>query len=172
VGDGQAPPVRKRPTYLHAERELLDGWLEFHRSTLLVKCDGLTDALRKARPVESSLLSLHGLVRHIAETERNWFSRILENKPDLGRIWHDPAVEGSPMVPLDHANWEEDLAVYRDQCDHNRRVAADRALDDCGTWRGKQVSLRSVYLHMIQEYARHNGHADIIRELLDGATGL
>jgi len=82
------------------------------------------------------------------------------------------AGEGSPLVPLDHANWEEDLAVYQDQCDHSRQVAAARAFDDCGTWRGKQVSMRSVYLHMIQEYARHNGHADMIRELLDGATGL
>jgi hypothetical protein len=45
---------------------------------------------------------------------------ILENKPDLGRIWYDPAVEGSPLVPLDHANWEEDLATYQDQCDHSR----------------------------------------------------
>jgi Protein of unknown function (DUF664) len=89
------------------------------------------------------VLSLHGLVRHMAETERNWFSRILENKPDLGRIWYDPAVEGSPLVPLDHANWEEDLATYQDQCDHSR-----------------------------QEYARRNGHADMIRQLLDGATGL
>jgi predicted DsbA family dithiol-disulfide isomerase len=58
------------------------------------------------------------------------------------------------------------------QCDHSRQVAAARAFDDRGTWRGKQVSMRSVYLHMIQEYARHNGHADMIRELLDGATGL
>jgi uncharacterized damage-inducible protein DinB len=161
-----------RPTYLHAERELLDGWLEFHRSTLLVKSDGLSDDIRKARPVASSLLSLHGLVRHMAETERNWFSRILERKPDLPRIWHDPTVKDSPLDSLKHASWEEDLAVYHDQCEHSRRVAASRTFDDFGVWRGKRVTLRSVYLHMIQEYARHNGHADLIRELLDGAVGL
>jgi uncharacterized damage-inducible protein DinB len=172
VADGPQPPERKRPTYLRTERELLDGWLEFHRSTLLAKCEGLSDELRKARPVATSLLSLHGLVRHLAETERNWFSRILEEKSDLPRIWYDPSVDGSPLVPLDQVDWEKDLATYRDQCEHSRRVAASRAFDDCGVWRGKRVSMRSVYLHMIQEYARHNGHADLIRELLDGAVGL
>jgi uncharacterized damage-inducible protein DinB len=166
------PQPRVRPTYLQGERELLAGWLEFHRATLLVKCEGLSDEMRKARPVSTSLLSLHGLVRHIAETERNWFSRILEAKPDLGRIWYDPAVEGSPIVPLDDANWEADLATYREVCGHSRKAAEAHALDDTGTWRDKQVSLRSIYLHMIQEYARHNGHADIIRELLDGEVGL
>lgn len=171
--DGPPPPsARTRPTYLHPERELLDGWLEFHRATLLVKCEGLNDELRKARPVASSLLSLHGLVRHLAETERNWFSRILEEKPDLPRIWYDPAVDGSPLVPLDEADWDADLATYRNQCEHSRRVAATRTFEDCGVWREKRVSMRSVYLHMIQEYARHNGHADLMRELLDGAVGL
>ncbi|ABW13272.1 protein of unknown function DUF664 [Parafrankia sp. EAN1pec] len=153
MADEPEPPARTRPTYLQDERELLDGWLEFHRSTLLAKCDGLSDDLRGARPVATSLLSLHGLVRHLAETERNWFSRILEAKPDLGRIWYDPAVEGSPLVPLEHTSWEEDLATYQEQCEHSRRVAAVRSFDDCGVWRGKQVSMRSVYLHMIQEYA-------------------
>ena len=74
--------MRVRPTYVVDERELLDGWLEFHRATLLVKCEGLNDAQRKARPIPTSELSLHGLVRHMAETERNWFRRILLREPD------------------------------------------------------------------------------------------
>jgi hypothetical protein len=175
MGDDQSPrpPTRgSRPTYLQDERELLDGWLEFHRATLLMKCDGLGADLRRARPVASSLLSMHGLVRHLAETERNWFGRILGNAPDLPRIWHDPAVDGSPLVPLDDASWDEDLSTYLDQCEHSRLVAAARTFDDYGVWRGKRVSMRSVYLHMIQEYARHNGHADLIREILDGSVGL
>ncbi|ONH31679.1 DinB family protein [Pseudofrankia asymbiotica] len=172
MGDSAEGRARTRPTYLRGERDLLDGWLEFHRATLLLKCEGISDELRRSRPVASSLLSLHGLVRHLAETERNWFSRILEEKPDLPRIWYDPSVDGSPLVPLDEVDWDEDLATYRKQCDHSRRVAASRTLDDCGVWREKLVSMRSVYLHMIQEYARHNGHADIIRELLDGVVGL
>lgn len=167
-------PVRSRvrPTYLLDERELLEGWLEFHRSTLLVKCEGLSDPQRKDRPVTTSLLSLHGLVRHIAEAERNWFQRVLLRDPDYPRIWYDPAVPDSPLVPLDQASWEDDLAAWRAECDASRQAARSRSLDDTGTWREKHVSLRSIYLHMIQEYARHNGHADLIRELEDGAVGL
>jgi uncharacterized damage-inducible protein DinB len=160
-------PVRTRPTYVRDERELLDRWLEFHRATLLAKCEGLTDRQRKDRPVASSELSLHGLVRHLAETERNWFQRILLRDLDLPQIW-----PGRALVPLDDADWQDDLDVWRTECDAGRRIAESHSLDDYGFWRDKQVSLRSVYLHMIQEYARHNGHADFIRELQDGVVGL
>jgi uncharacterized damage-inducible protein DinB len=172
VPDDPAPLTRTRPTYLSDERELLDGWLEFHRSTLLEKCDGLSDEMRKARPVASSLLSLHGLVRHLTETERNWFGRIVGNEPDLARIWLSSAGENRPLYPLDDASWEEDLALYLEQCEHSRQVVASRTFDDYGTWRDKKITMRSAYLHMIQEYARHNGHADMIRELLDGTVGI
>jgi uncharacterized damage-inducible protein DinB len=165
-------PSRVRPTYVRDERQLLDGWLEFHRATLLVKCAGLTEDQRKDRPIGTSLLSLHGLVRHLAETERNWFQRILLRQLDFPRIWHEPAGEGSPLVPLDNASWEDDLATWQGECDASREVAASHDLDDTGIWRDKQVSLRSIYLHMIQEYARHNGHADFLRELEDGSVGL
>ena len=70
-------PRRVEPTYLLGERDMLEGWLEFHRTTLLLKCEGLDDAARKSRPVPTSLLSLHGLVRHMAEVERSWFRRTL-----------------------------------------------------------------------------------------------
>jgi uncharacterized damage-inducible protein DinB len=163
---------RVRPTYVLDDRGLLDGWLEFHRATLLVKCEGLTDDQRKVRPIESSELSLHGLIRHMAETERNWFRRVLLRDPGLPRIWHDPSTGSSALVPLDHASWEDDLATWQGECEQSRAVAAGHDLDDTGEWREKQVSLRSIYLHMIQEYARHNGHADFIRELLDGTVGL
>lgn len=162
---------RRRPTYLRAERDLLAGWLDFHRSTLEVKCEGLTDEQRKARPVVSSSLSLHGLVRHLAETERNWFQRIVAGQ-EAPRIWADGSVKDSPLVPLDDAVWEDDLETWRTECETNRRIAASLDLDATGRWRQKEVSLRSAYLHMIQEYARHNGHADLIRELIDGSVGL
>jgi uncharacterized damage-inducible protein DinB len=163
---------RTRPTYLLDDRELLEAWMEFHRATLLVKCEGLTDDQRKARPIATSLLSLHGLVRHLAETERNWFRRVLLREPDVPRIWHDPALKDSILIPLDNANWEEDLGVWQSECKASNEAASRKSLDDTGLWREKQVSLRSIYLHMIQEYARHNGHADIIRELIDGSVGL
>ena len=164
-----APSGRVRPTYLHGERELLEAWLDFHRSTLWCKCEGLNDEQRKRRPVETSMLSLHGLLRHLAETERNWFCRILQEMPDIGPIW---TVEGDKMTALEDADWDEDVSAWQDQCERSREIASTHALDDAGTWRRKDVTLRAIYCHMIQEYARHNGHADIIRELIDGSTGL
>jgi uncharacterized damage-inducible protein DinB len=167
VADEGKQQSRVRPTYARDERELLDRWLDFHRATLQAKCEGLTDRQRKDRPVATSELSLHGLVRHVTETERNWFQRVLLNDLTQSPIW-----PGGALVPLDEANWEGDLDIWRAECDASRRVAASRSLDDYGLWRDKQISLRSIYLHMIQEYARHNGHADLIRELEDGAVGL
>jgi uncharacterized damage-inducible protein DinB len=162
---------RTEPAYGLGEREMLEQWLEFHRATLLHKCEGLDDAGRKARPVATSKLSLHGLIRHMAEVERNWFQRVLLRAPETPTIWYDPQVEDSELVPLDEADWETDLAVWREECKQSRRAAAGRELDDAGLRRGDEVSLRWIYTHMIEEYARHNGHADLIRELVDGAVG-
>jgi uncharacterized damage-inducible protein DinB len=161
---------RVRPTYVLDERELLDGWLEFHRATLSVKCEGLDDAQRRARPIPTSDLSLHGLVRHMAETERNWFGRILLRDQATQQIWDEAA--NNPFGPIDDADWEEDFTVWQNECRASSAAASRYRLDDTGEWRGKQVSLKSIYLHMIQEYARHNGHADLIRELLDGTVGM
>jgi uncharacterized damage-inducible protein DinB len=162
---------RSEPAYLLADRAMLEAWLEFHRMTLLLKCEGLDDAGRKARPVPTSNLSLHGLVRHMAEVERNWFTRVLLSAADTPFIWFDPEVEDSDLVPLDDADWEHDLAAWHAECERSRANAADKALDHTGTRRGQAVSLRWIYTHMIEEYARHNGHADLIRELVDGAVG-
>jgi uncharacterized damage-inducible protein DinB len=154
------------------ERAMLEAWLEYHRTTLLIKCEGMDDDARKARPVASSRLSLHGLVRHMAEVERNWFSRVLQRAPDTPFIWYDPAVEDSELIPLDGADWAADLAAWQSECEQSRAAAAARGLDDTGRLRnGEPCSLRWIYVHMIEEYARHNGHADLIRELADGAVG-
>ncbi len=72
---------RVEPGYVLDERAMLEAWLEFHRTTLLLKCEGLDDEARKSRPVATSKLSLHGLVRHMAEVERNWFTRTLGRDP-------------------------------------------------------------------------------------------
>ncbi len=165
-------PRRVEPTYLLGERDMLEGWLEFHRTTLLLKCEGLDDAARKSRPVPTSLLSLHGLVRHMAEVERSWFRRTLLREPDLSYIysgtqdWHD-----QDLVPLETADWGSDLAIWKAECEASRQAAASRTLDDTGIRRGEAFSLRWIYSHMVEEYARHNGHADLIRELIDGAVG-
>jgi uncharacterized damage-inducible protein DinB len=164
-------PRRQDPGFGLGEREMLEAWLEFHRVTLLIKCEGLDDAGRKSRPIATSKLSLHGLVRHMAEVERNWFRRVLLRDPDLPPIWFDPAVEDSDLVPLDDADWETDLAAWHAECEACRAAAAAHGLDDTGIRRGAPCSLRWIYTHMIEEYARHNGHADIIRELVDGSVG-
>lgn len=165
-------PRRVEPAHTLGEREMLESWLEFHRVTLLFKCEGLGDAERKARPVRTSKLSLHGLVRHLAEVERNWFHRVLLAEPDAPSIWLDPGVEDSELVPLDDADWDTDLAAWQEECERSRRAAADHDLDDTGTGRdGEPFSLRWIYTHMIEEYARHNGHADLLRELVDGSVG-
>ena len=169
--DDLEDPRRQEPPYALDDRPMLEAWLEFHRTTLLMKCEGLDDAGRKSRPVESSLLSLHGLVRHMAEVERNWFHRVLRRQPETPSIWYDPAIDDSELVPLDDADWETDVALWEAECDASRRAAAAHELDDTGLRHGELCSLRWIYVHMIEEYARHNGHADLIRELVDGNVG-
>jgi len=165
-------PRRTEPAFVLPEREMLEGWLEYHRVTLLMKCEGLDDARRKARPIPTSLLSLHGLVRHMAEVEHNWFHRVLLDDPGSPAFWSDPEVEDSELVPLDDADWEADLATWQAACEASRQAAASRGLDELGVRRGEPCSLRWIYAHMIEEYARHNGHADLLAELVGGVVGL
>jgi hypothetical protein len=108
----------------------------------------------------------------MAEVERNWFRRVLLRERDTPPIWYDPAIEDSELVPLDDADWDADLAVWHAQCDASRAAAAEHDLDDTGIRRGEPCSLRWIYVHMIEEYARHNGHADLLRERVDGAAGV
>ncbi|HEX5365964.1 MAG TPA: DinB family protein [Acidimicrobiales bacterium] len=169
--DDLTDPRRVEPDYLLPERRMLEAWLEFHRTTLLLKCEGLTDADRKRRPVPTSQLSLHGLLRHMAEVERGWFRQTLLGEADAPGIWRDPATEDGELVPLDDADWAADLAAWEAEVRASRQAAASRQLDDTGPRSGEPCSLRWIYVHMIEEYARHNGHADLIRELVDGEVG-
>jgi uncharacterized damage-inducible protein DinB len=171
VVDDLVDPRRAEPEYVLGEREMLEQWLEFHRTTLFLKCEGLDDEQRKRRPVPTSRLSLHGLVRHMAEVERNWFRRCLLSEPDAPWIWYDAAREDSELVPLESADWMSDLRAWEEECEASRRAAAPRDLDDVGMRGTQRCTLRWIYVHMIEEYARHNGHADLIRELVDGRVG-
>src|ERR1700677_3681090 len=116
---------RNEPALVLGEREMLEGWLEYHRTTMLLKCEGVDDAGRKSRPVPTSKLSLHGLVRHMTEVERGWFLCTLLRQPDAPSIWYDPDVEDSELVPLDGADWESDLAAWKSECRSSRAAAAD-----------------------------------------------
>jgi uncharacterized damage-inducible protein DinB len=170
VGDLE-DPRRSEPSFVLDERDMLEGWLEFHRVTLLLKCEGLSDADRKVRPVATSLLSLHGLLRHMTEVERSWFRRSLLSEKDAPFLYYDGVNDDSDVFPLDDADWDDDLAAWYAECDASREAAKDKQLDFTGSRRGNPVSLRWIYSHMIEEYARHNGHADLIREMIDGNVG-
>ncbi len=156
------------------ERATLEGWLDFYRETLAWKVAGLDDPRLRETSAEPSPLTLLGLVQHLSEVERNWFRRVLAGE-DVGPIYpsaagpdgHDGGFELTEDVTAEQA-----LATWRAEIDHARANATTRALDDCGAFRGAQVSLRWIYVHMIGEYARHDGHADLIRERIDGATGV
>jgi hypothetical protein len=153
------------------ERTTLTGFLDFQRATLERKCDGLTGGQLREQPFAPSQLSLLGIVRHMAEVERNWFRTVLEGR-EMETIFWPPLDWQRTWRDLDNASVEESFAVWRAECARSRQlVAAAPSLEVTGWRRGEQIGLRWVLTHMIEEYARHNGHADLIRERLDGATG-
>jgi hypothetical protein len=160
------------PPLIADERTMLDAWLDLHRDILLWKCEGLAPEELVRRSAEPSSLSLIGLVRHMAEVERSWFRRRMADDASIGPIYDYSNSDDAEIDEVDPARVEEDFAIYRAEVNKCREVAARYGLDDLGrTYREKQVSLRWIYVHMIEEYARHNGHADLIRERIDGATG-
>ena len=153
------------------ERTTLTGFLDFQRAPLERKCDGLTGDQLRERAVPPSQLSLLGIVRHLAEVERNWFRPVLEGA-ELATIFWPPLDWQRTLRDLEQASVAESFAAWREECAHARElVAAAPSLDVTGWRRGEEIGLRWVLTHMIEEYARHNGHADLIRERLDGATG-
>ena len=120
----------------------------------------------------SSALSLLGLVRHMAGNERIWF-RIRFAHADVEDLYQSPEQpEGGEFALRDPATAETDFATYRNEVGQARKVVQGRSLDEKFGDETVTVDLRWLYAHMIDEYARHNGHADLIRELIDGATGL
>jgi uncharacterized damage-inducible protein DinB len=163
-------PDRPEPPFVGDERAMLEAWLDFHRATLLLKCAGLDDDQLRRRSVEPSSLSLLGLVRHMTDVERNWFRRVLGGE-DAPPVHYADDNEDGDFDDVDGADVAGDLRTYRDEVEVCRGRAAARDLDDTGRRRGEAVSLRWIYVHMIEEYARHNGHADLLRERIDGATG-
>ena len=154
------------------ERTMLESWLDWQRATLGIKCDGLDAAQLRRRSAEPSSMSLLGLVRHLAEVERGWFRRCL-GKQDLKAIWCTREDPDADFDNVDDADPDSDMARWRDEIAQARSVmSVIGSLDETGTrGKGSEVSARWVLVHMIEEYARHNGHADLLRERIDGATG-
>ncbi len=154
------------------ERTTLESWLDFHRVTLAMKCEGLDDEQAAATPVPPSGLTLTGLVQHLAEVERNWFRRVLagEEAPPIYGPKADGPDGGFELAA--GATLRGALATWRAEVTRAREHCAGRALADTGRFLEQDVSLRWIYVHMIEEYARHNGHADLLRERIDGTTGV
>jgi len=158
------------PAPVAAEREMLDAWLDFQRDTLALKCDGLTGEQLRERAVPPSSLSLLGLVRHMAEGERQWFAMVLGGEQVPYHYYTDDNPEAE--FDVDDADVAEAFATWRAECAAARaRAAAAPSLDATGAQDGTDFSLRWIMVHMIEEYARHNGHADLLRERIDGAVG-
>ncbi|WP_435852882.1 DinB family protein [Streptomyces vietnamensis] len=157
------------------ERPMLAGFLADQRATLVLKCAGLEGELA-LRAVEPSSLSLLGLVRHLADVERHWFREILAGQKDAGPLFSSPASpdgdfeEAAPDPAAVAEAWEAWHAAV-DFSDRFTAEAPDLDVSGDDAWRGR-VSLRWVLIHMIEEYARHNGHADLLRERIDGTRGV
>ena len=168
-----APHIdRHEPDLVADERRSLEQWLDFHRATLLVKCAGLTAEQLKLRPVAPSRLSLLGLVRHMTEVEMWWF-RMHAGGEHL-RFPYDPDSVGLDFESIDSADAESNLAAFQGECEASRAAIAGRSLDEVVPSRRDPERVRDIrwiFVHMIEEYARHNGHADLVRESIDGATG-
>lgn len=163
---------RTAPPLTGDERETLRAFLDFHRETLAMKCAGLTDEQLRRAASPPSTLSLLGLVRHMAEVERAWFRRTIAGE-DVPLVW---SPEGDFHVAYDagESTREEAFAAWHTETAHARRIEREApSLDVTGlnSRSGEEISLRTVMLHLIHEYARHNGHADFLREALDGTTG-
>jgi uncharacterized protein DUF664 len=166
-----APPGDRRfPPETGDERATLQGYLDYHRDTLMWKCAGLTPDQLRARPLPTTNLSLLGLVRHLADVERGWFRRRVAGE-DAPPIFYTQAQPDLDIDPPPDADPDADFAIWRAEVAACDAAVAGRDLDDTFVSRTDTVSLRWLYGHMIEEYARHNGHADLIRQAIDGATG-
>jgi uncharacterized damage-inducible protein DinB len=153
------------------EGTLLRGLLDFHRSTLLMKCAGLTGEQLGQRSVEESTLSLHGLIRHLAKVERIWFRERLHGEP-VERLYSTADHKDADFDLTDPGQAEADYARLVEAMAQSRTASGGLPLDTLlAESGGEPASLRFVFVHMIGEYQRHNGHADILRQRIDGITG-
>jgi uncharacterized damage-inducible protein DinB len=172
---------RPEPPHVDSETATLLGFLEYQRATLKWKCDGLNDAQLRSRPTPSAI-TLGGLLKHMAFVEDYWFSEVVHEAPRLA-IWSATEGEGQEdwewsSAAFDPGSelrqlWSESVQRSHNVVEAELSITDDDALlRSHPAWQGRdRVSLRWVLTHMIEEYARHNGHADILREAIDGATG-
>jgi len=153
-----------------ADRPILEGFLGWERITLLTICAGLTGAQLATRPLPSSNLSLLGLVRHLAKVERIWFRQRAGNET-VAPLYDLALGKDHDFDVLDPATAPQAIATLQDEWRAADAAVAGVSFEDTFDHHGEAFSLRMIYVHMIGEYARHNGHADLLREAVDGVTG-
>ena len=163
---------RVGPPNFGSEREMLRAFLDYHRATLAMKCQGLTDEELRQQSMPPSRLSLLGLVRHMAEVERTWFRRVFEDH-DAPMVWSDK-VDFQAAYDASASSRVEAFAAWEAEVENSRRIERSaESLDVAGyqpRWH-EEVSLRMVMFHVLLEYGRHNGHVDLLREGIDGEVG-
>ena len=169
--DGPDPREGAGPT--RGEKQCVLDYLRAYRITLELKCEGLDAEQLARRSVPPSTMSLLGLVRHLAQVEHTWARRCLEGLDDrVDRLYLGP--DGLPVdfeVVPDDAVVTEAWATWRREVAHAEEVSARLEPGDRVTWRGEELEVRDVWVHLVEEYARHCGHADLLRECVDGRTG-
>jgi uncharacterized protein DUF664 len=154
------------------ERATLTAFLDWHRQTFALKCSGVDPVRISDLGVPPSTLSLHGILRHLTAVERWWF-RIHFAQEDVPMLYYSDDDPEQDFTSLD-GDVGKAFAQWQEECERARAiVAGTSSLDTTGgvNRRGEAISLRWVLVQMIAEYARHNGHADLLRERIDGATG-
>jgi hypothetical protein len=166
----QDPRMQAEPT--RGERECLVGYLEHYRTTLELKCDGLTAEQMATRSVPPSTMSPLGMVRHMARVEQSWFRRVIEVRMDVPRLFQnedggfdfDERAVDQSLVDEAWRLWHGEVAYARDVLE---RTDLDAVVDV----HGEPSEVRDIVVHMIEEYARHCGHLDLLRECIDGRAG-
>lgn len=168
----QSSDRRIGPPSFGSERDMLRAFLDYHRATLAMKCEGLTDEDLRRPSMPPSTLSLLALVRHMAEVERAWFRRVFEDH-EAPMVWADE-IDFQAAFAASESSGQEAFAAWEAEVENSRRIEREaESLDMAGfqpRW-DEEVSLRMVMIHVLLEYGRHNGHADLLREGIDGRVG-
>jgi uncharacterized damage-inducible protein DinB len=165
--DPRAPDAEAK-----GEKAVLGQYLDHYRMTLEMKCDGLDAEQLARRSVPPSTLSLLGLLRHMAKVEHSWFRRTIEQQ-DLPRLYwseEDRDLDFNGAVADDDVVADAWEAWWR-EITHARKVYDGLDLDAVVDVGGEPTEAREIIVHMVEEYARHAGHADLLRECIDGRTG-
>jgi hypothetical protein len=168
--DDVTPLPRSRPLQHGTERAMLESMLDFYRATVVNKVAGLTDAQAFTAAVAPSTLTPATVVKHLAGTERFWFSIDFADL-DVTWPWPDDDLHGNFQVDPDDS-LAAIVADYVEECASSRRAIEDADLDDAAHGEGMDFTLRFAMLHMIEETARHCGHLDLLREATDGVVGM